>query len=115
MMANRKPFELLVIGGSAGSLSIVLQIIPLLKKEMNLSVVIVFHRKQSEDNTLVDVLSTRTEYEVREIEEKDDILPNTIYLAPADYHVVVEKDKTFSLDGSERINYSRPSIDVTFE
>ncbi len=112
---NREPFKLLVIGGSAGSLSVVLQIVPLLKKEMDISVIIVFHRKQSEDTTLVDVLSTRTEFEVREVEDKDDILPGIIYLAPADYHVLIEKDKSISLDGSERINYSRPSIDVTFE
>lgn len=108
-------FELLIIGGSAGSLSVVLQIIPLLRLSMNLSVLVVFHRKQSEDTTLVDVLSSRTEYEVKEIEDKDEVMPGVIYLAPADYHVLIEKDKSLSLDGSERVNYSRPSIDVSFE
>lgn len=47
--------------------------------------------------------------------DKDEILPGVIYLAPPDYHVLIEKDKTITLDDSEKINYSRPSIDVTFE
>jgi two-component system chemotaxis response regulator CheB len=107
--------NLLVIGGSAGSLSMVLKLIPLLRPQMNLAVIIVFHRKQSDDNTLLEVLSHRTSYTVKEADDKDDIIPGTIYIAPADYHVLVEKDRTISLDASEKINYSRPSIDVTFE
>jgi two-component system chemotaxis response regulator CheB len=112
---NMNNNRLLVIGGSAGSLSMVLKIIPLLKKEMNLSVIIIFHRKPSEETALLNVLSTRTTYLVKEADDKDDILPEMIYVAPADYHVLIEKDKTISLDDSEKINYSRPSIDVTFE
>jgi two-component system, chemotaxis family, protein-glutamate methylesterase/glutaminase len=50
-----------------------------------------------------------------EAEDKTSIMSGTIYIAPADYHLLIEKDKTFSLDYSEKINYSRPSIDVTFE
>jgi two-component system chemotaxis response regulator CheB len=115
MTAHEKKIDLLAIGGSAGSLSIVLQIIPLLKKEMNLCVIIVFHRKQSEDSGLIEMLSNRTIYDVKEAEDKDDILPGTIYVAPADYHLLVEKNKIISLDDSEKINYSRPSIDVTFQ
>jgi two-component system chemotaxis response regulator CheB len=40
---------------------------------------------------------------------------NTIYIAPANYHTLIEKEKTFSLDVSEAVWYSKPSIDVTFE
>jgi two-component system chemotaxis response regulator CheB len=104
-----------VIGGSAGSLSVVLKIIPQLKKLTTLAVIIVFHRKQSEDNVLIDVLSTRTLFKVKEAEDKDEIRPGTIYLAPADYHLLIEKDHVITLDDSEKVNFSRPSIDVTFE
>jgi two-component system chemotaxis response regulator CheB len=48
------------------------------------------------------------------VEEKDPIRAGTIYLCPADYHVLLEKDHSFSLDYSERVHFSRPSIDVTF-
>src|SRR5690349_17066021 len=107
--------KVLVIGGSAGSLNKVLKLIPRFKKEMALAVIMIFHRKSGDDKTLPEVLSTRTDFEVKEIEDKDDIVPGMIYLAPPDYHVLVEKDGTLTLDDSEKINYSRPSIDVTFE
>ena len=58
-------------------------------------------------------MSVRTNLVIKEVEEKEPILPGVVYLCPADYHVLVEKDFTFSLDYSERVNYSRPSIDVT--
>jgi two-component system, chemotaxis family, protein-glutamate methylesterase/glutaminase len=106
---------LLVIGGSAGSLSVVLKIVPLLKKALGLAVVIVFHRKQSEDSALIDVLASRTEMLVKEIDDKDELAAGVIYLAPADYHVLIEKDHSVTLDDSEKVNFSRPSIDVTFE
>jgi len=107
--------SLLVIGGSAGSLSMTLKVIPLLQIEMNLAVIVIFHRKASEETILIDLFSERTVYLVKEAEEKEEILPGVIYLAPADYHLLIEKDFTLSLDTSEKINYSRPSIDITFE
>jgi two-component system chemotaxis response regulator CheB len=114
-MKTSGKYNLMVIGGSAGSLTMVLKIIPQLTKEMNLAVVIVFHRKQTEDKVLLDVLSSRTSYQVKEVDDKDEIKPGVIYIAPADYHVLIENNKTLTLDDSEKINYSRPSIDVTFE
>ena len=113
-VANEKD-RLLMIGGSAGSLAVVLQILPLLKKSMNIPVILVFHRKHSDDTVLIDLLSTRTECQVKEPEDKDEITPGTIYVAPVDYHVLIEKTKAISLDDSEKVNFCRPSIDVAFE
>jgi len=106
--------RLIVIGGSAGSLSMVLRILPYLDVSLHIPIVTVFHRK-SDDTTLTEVLSSRTRFDVKEIEDKAGILPNVFYVAPADYHVLIEKDYTFTLDDSEKVNYGRPSIDVTFE
>jgi two-component system, chemotaxis family, protein-glutamate methylesterase/glutaminase len=106
---------LLVIGGSAGSLSVVLKIMPLLKPDVSFATIIIFHRKHSEDSALIEVLGGRTDCVVKEVEDKDDILPGHVYIAPADYHVLIEKNKSLTLDFSEKINYSRPSIDVSFE
>ncbi len=114
-MTKSKPYELVVIGGSAGSLAVVLNILPHLKKEMNICVIVIFHRKSTDDTGLLEMFSHRTEFEVREIGDKDELTPGVLYLAPADYHVLIEKDKTLTLDDSEKVNYSRPSIDVTFE
>lgn len=114
-MHRKRKFTLLVIGGSAGALVTVLDIIALLKDTSALSVVVVLHRKQSSEDTLVELLSTRTRFLVKEIDDKDELQPGCIYVAPAEYHVLLEKDRTLSLDASEKVNFSRPSIDVTFE
>lgn len=91
-----------------------LHIIPGLKKAVQ-PIVIVLHRRSTADTILADLLSTKTRIKVKEVEEKEPVIANHIYIAPADYHLLIEKDRSFSLDYSEKINYSRPSIDVTFK
>jgi two-component system chemotaxis response regulator CheB len=106
--------KLIIIAGSAGSLQVILGIISTIGRDLPLSVVIVIHRTVVFESGLEDLLSGRTRATFREVEEKDPILPGIIYLAPADYHLLIEEDHTFSLDYSEKVNFSRPSIDVTF-
>jgi len=107
--------KLLIIGGSAGSIEIIMNLMPLLRPDLSFPVVIVLHRRSGPDNILTELLASKTKLKVKEAEEKDPLLPGNIYLAPADYHLLIEKDRTLSLDFSEKVNYSRPSIDVTFE
>lgn len=107
--------EMLVIGGSAGSLDVLLEVFPKLKKNLSFAIVVVLHRKNTSDHTLTELLSARTKFPVKEIEDKESIHKSIVYVAPPDYHVLIEKDHRFSLDYSEKVNYSRPSIDVTFE
>ena len=107
--------DTIVIGGSAGSLEVLLKILPFLKEKINFTIIIVLHRKPGADAILTELLTVRTIIPVREAEEKEVIKKGVIYLAPSDYHLLIEKAGTFSLDHSEKINYSRPSIDVTFE
>lgn len=110
-----RKIDALVIGGSAGSLDVLLKILPEISPNIDFSIIIVVHRKQGMDSLLSDLLSYRTELKVKEADEKEKIQKGYIYIAPSDYHLLIEKDFTFSLDYSEKINYSRPSIDVTFQ
>lgn len=107
--------KVILIGGSAGSLDVLLKILPAIHPAFKQAIVIVLHRKFSNDNILTDLLSVKTKLKVREVEEKDIILPGYIYIAPGDYHLLFEKDLSFSLDDSEKVNFSRPSIDVAFQ
>src|ERR1700733_10706512 len=113
--AGISSIKLLVIGGSAGSLDVLLEILPHLRKDLPFAIAVVLHRKKESDSVLNDLLSGRSALPVKEVEDKQRILPATIYLAPADYHLLVEKDGWFAVDASEKVNYSRPSIDVSFE
>jgi two-component system chemotaxis response regulator CheB len=106
---------LLVIGGSAGSLQVILEFIPFIKQTLSFPILLVLHRKPSPDSTLAELLSFKTRLPVKEAEEKEELLPGNIYIAPAEYHVLIEDDHTITLDASEKINYSRPSIDVSFK
>lgn len=106
--------RLLLIGGSAGSLEVLLQLLPALKSPLLFAIVIVVHRKGGE-SMLVHLLSQKTNLLIKEAEEKEPLQNGTVYIAPADYHLLIEADKTLSLDASEKLHYSRPSIDVTFE
>jgi two-component system chemotaxis response regulator CheB len=105
---------LLVIGGSAGSLDVLMQLLPELKATWPLAMIIVLHRKADSETLLSDLLSTKTCLSVKEAEDKDMLLPGCIYVAPADYHLLIEPDGSLTLDASEKVHYSRPSIDVTF-
>ena len=109
------PVKVVVIGGSAGSLEVLFRLLPQLRADLSVSIIIVLHRRSSGDSTLPDLLATKTTLPLHEVEDKDAILPGHVYLAPSDYHLLIEKDQTFSLDYSEKINFSRPSLDVTFE
>lgn len=109
------PIKLIVIGGSAGSLDVLLKLVAGLPPHLPAAILVVTHRKASSEDRLVELLNARSSWAVREAEEKDLIVPNTIYIAPTDYHLLIEQDYSFSLDVSEKVNYSRPSIDITFE
>jgi len=109
-----KPGKLLVIGGSAGSLRVILSLLAAIGEGFPMPVLIVLHRNGGSESSLEDIFSSRTSLPIREVEEKDPLRAGTIYFCPADYHVLLEKDYSFSLDYSERVQFSRPSIDVTF-
>lgn len=107
-------FRLVVIGGSAGSLEVILAMLRELTN-VGIALIIVIHRKGSTHSGLTDLLNLKSSVTVKEAEEKEEIRPGYVYIAPADYHVLIEPDQTISLDYSEKVNFSRPSIDVTFE
>jgi len=108
------PFKTIIIGGSAGSLDILLKVLPFIDK-LTVALVIVLHRKNSDDMMLEELIGKKSSFPVVEVEDKIALEPGFIYVAPSDYHLLFEKNYLLSLDISEKINYSRPSIDVSFE
>ncbi|REC50195.1 chemotaxis protein CheB [Chryseobacterium pennipullorum] len=113
-MKTQKNTELIIIGGSAGSLQVIIEMIKKLEETVQIPILLVVHRKAQSGNILQTLLQQFTEIPVIEIEDKAEVRNRTIYIAPADYHLLFENKKNMSLDSSEKMNYSRPSIDVTF-
>lgn len=107
--------KVLIIGGSAGSLEVLMELLPKLTFVPDFAIVLVLHRKSAEDSTLEELISYKTNIPLVDVEDKTPLRPGFIYIAPSDYHLLFETNDVLSLDTSEKINYSRPSIDVSFE
>ena len=112
---NQK-FEAIVIGVSAGgfeTLPIVLKSFP---KDFSLPIMIVQHVAPDSDNSFfIEHLAQNCGLNVKSVEEKENIISGMVYMAPPNYHTLIELDKTFSLSADDKVNFSRPSIDVLFE
>ena len=106
--------DIVLIGGSAGSLQVIIQLLKDLKSDFPFPIFIIIHRKSNDENLLEDLLQRYTKIPVRECFDKMPITSPGIYLVPANYHLLFESRSEIALDVSEKINYSRPSIDVTF-
>ncbi|GAB3327948.1 chemotaxis protein CheB [Larkinella ripae] len=108
--------KVVAIGGSAGSIPVVTTLLQALPGHFRFSVFIILHRLKNVSSSLDTILVTKKEgIRISEPNDKEMIQKNRVYLAPQNYHLLVEADQTISLDYSEPVHYSRPSIDVTFE
>ncbi|MBD2343004.1 chemotaxis protein CheB [Anabaena subtropica] len=107
-------FKIVVIGTSLGGLSALQNLLGNLPANFQIPVAIVQHRHKDSDDTLRGMIQEYALLPVREVEDKDEILPGQIYLAPADYHLLVEPGY-FALSTDGAVSYARPSIDVLFE
>jgi len=110
-----KKYEVIVIGVSAGGMEALGKILPVLPGDFPLPVVVVQHMHPSQDAFLCKYLNEKCSVTVKEAENKEPVAPAHVYFAPANYHVLIEEDRTFSLSVDEKVNYARPSIDVLFE
>lgn len=108
-------YEAVVIGTSAGGLFALSTILTALPADFSLPVMVVQHRSREERTLLEEVLTQKCQIKIRQAEEKEKIEGGAVYFAPPDYHLLIEGNRTFSLSCEERVNYSRPSIDVLFE
>ena len=108
-------YDLICIGASWGGLHAVGRILSDIPRELTQAIVVAQHRHpDSFEATLPELLGLQIPRPVRDIEDKLEIEPSRVYVAPPDYHVLVERG-SFALSLEERVQYARPSIDVLFE
>ena len=108
-------YDLIVVGASWGGLSAVGQILAALPEGFDCAVVVAQHRKgDTADGGLAGLLGLRTRMPVLDVHDKEPIQSGRVYLAPPDYHLLIQKGY-FSLSTEERVKFARPSIDVLFE
>ena len=108
-------YQAVVMGVSAGGMEALNTILPELPSDFPLSVIIVQHTHPTSDDFLARYLDEQCRVKVKEADEQEKILPGIVYLAPSNYHLLVEHDKILSLSTELPVNFARPSIDVLFE
>jgi two-component system chemotaxis response regulator CheB len=107
--------RIVVIGASFGGLYALMELLGALPTDFASPVVIVQHRAHDDDDSrLANVLGRYSALPVQDAHDKDALEPGRVYVAPPDYHLLIEGDH-LALTLDEPVNYSRPSIDVLFE
>ncbi len=114
-MINNGQYEAVVMGVSAGGLKALEAVLPMLPAEYPLPIIIVQHRIKEKGGFFCRFLGEISALNVIEAEDKTTITPGSIFIAPPEYHLQVESDRTLSLSLEGPVNWSRPSIDVLFE
>jgi two-component system chemotaxis response regulator CheB len=106
--------EIVVIGTSYGGLSALQILLPALAEDFPLPIVVVQHRRKDNDDGLCDFLRKRSHLPLSEPNDKEAIEPGRVYLAPRDYHLLIDQG-SFALSTDSPVIHARPSIDVLFE
>ncbi|SDW72705.1 two-component system, chemotaxis family, response regulator CheB [Pseudomonas syringae] len=107
--------DAIVVGASAGGVEALLRIFSALRPGFSLPVLTVLHLPDDRRSQLAHVFQNRLQIPVKEADNKEDIVPGTLYFAPSSYHLSVESDRSLSLSQEDRVFYSRPSIDILFD
>lgn len=110
-----RSFSCVVIGVSAGGLEALISLLSRLPSDFPIPLAVVQHEKADSGDLLASLLNSRTELTVRTVEEKESLENGIVYICPADYHLLVEDNRTLSLSVEPKVNYARPSIDILFE
>jgi two-component system chemotaxis response regulator CheB len=114
-LTEESKYHAVVIGASAGGLFALSTLLEKLPPEYPFPVVVVQHRSKDYKGLLEEVLQEKCKIRIKQADEKEKIESGIVYIAPPDYHLLVETNRTFSLSSDIEVLYSRPSIDVLFE
>ena len=109
-----RPYELVVIGCSMGGMRAMQEILEILPEDFPLPIILAQHRYRTSNESLPAFFRRHSRLDVVDADDKQWIHPGTVYLAPANYHLMVERGE-LNLSVDARVEYSRPSIDVLFE
>ena len=108
-------YQAIVIGVSSGGMNAMKLLFSGLPVDFSIPVIIVQHISSLSNNNWINILNKMSCLNIKEADEKEKIEKGNIYVAPPNYHLLIEKNKTFSLTIDGRVNFARPSIDVLFE
>lgn len=107
--------DAVVIGASAGGVEALCALLPALPADTRAAVFVVIHLPRERPSRLAAIFQARCALPVREAQDKEPVTSGTVYVAPPDYHLLVDEGPRIALSTDEPVNFSRPAIDVLFE
>jgi len=114
-LSLRERVDAVVIGASAGGVEALSALLPALPPDSSAAVFIVLHIPRDKPSLLVQIFTNKCALPVREAEDKEPVVPGTVYFAPSNYHLLVDQGPQTALSADDPVHHSRPSIDVLFE
>ena len=108
-------FEAVVIGSSAGGIQALSTVLSALPSEFPLPIIVVQHLHPESGAYLARIFASKCPLKIKQADEKERIKKGVVYLAPPNYHLLIESDRTLSLSVDAHVHYARPSVDVLFE
>jgi two-component system chemotaxis response regulator CheB len=108
-------YRAVVLGVSTGGVKALKLILPQLAADFPVPILIVSHISPEADDGLAVLLDDLSAIRVKEADEGEPAVAGTVYLAPANYHLLVERDGTLALSTDPPVSFARPSVDVLFE
>lgn len=108
-------FDIVVIAASAGGLKALITVLSGLHSDFPAAIVVVQHLDPSLPSQMAHILGRRTALKVKQAEEGDQLQAGVVYIAPPDFHLMVDKLKRLRLSHSEKVHYVRPCGDLLFE
>ena len=110
-----RDIDAVAIGASAGGVEVLSVLLSSLPAACRASFFIVMHIPRDRPSLLADVFGAKCALSVREAEDKEPVQPGTVYFAPPDYHLLIDRGPVLALSSDEPVHFSRPSIDVLFD
>lgn len=107
--------EAIAVAGSSGAVNVILDLLQALPADFRIPVLVCLHLHPSDEGQLAQHLGERCALVVEAACDKMPVLPGRVHVAPADYHLLVERSRTLALSIDPKVRYCRPSIDVLFE
>ena len=115
LMPATRAIDAVAIGASAGGVDVLSTLLSVLPAACRASFFIVMHIPRERPSLLPELFSARCALPVREAEDKEPVQPGTVYFAPPDYHLLLDRGPALALSSDAPVHFSRPSIDVLFD
>ena len=109
------PLRAIVIGASAGGVEAIGMLLSALPAALQAPVFIVLHLPRERPSLLATIFQHKCARPVKEASDKEPVVPGTVYVAPPDYHLLIDEGPLTALSTDDPVHYSRPAIDVLFE